>query len=32
VNDNTAQLACRVMLDVVGTLIANGHIGHRNNT
>ncbi|MGB6909126.1 MAG: arginase family protein [Methyloceanibacter sp.] len=30
VNDNTAQLACRVILDVVGTLISNGHIGHRN--
>jgi agmatinase len=30
VNDNTAQLACRVMLDVVGTLIATGHLGHRN--
>jgi agmatinase len=30
VNDNTAQLACRVILDVVGTLIANNHIGHRD--
>ena len=30
VNDNTAQLACRVVLDAVGTLIANGHVGHRD--
>jgi agmatinase len=30
VNDNTAQLACRVILDVLGTLIANKHIGHRD--
>lgn len=30
VNDNTAQLACRVILDVIGTLIANKHIGHRD--
>ncbi len=30
VNDNTAQLACRVVLDVLGTLVANGHLGHRN--
>jgi arginase family enzyme len=30
VNDNTAQLACRVVLDVLGTLVAEGHIGHRN--
>jgi agmatinase len=29
VNDNTAQLACRVMLDVLGTLVAHGHLGHR---
>jgi agmatinase len=29
VNDNMAQLACRVILDVLGTLIANGHVGHR---
>lgn len=27
VNDNTAQLACRVILDTLGTLVANGHIG-----
>jgi agmatinase len=30
VNDNTAQLACRVVLDTLGTLVANGHLGHRN--
>ena len=30
VNDNTAQLACRVVLDVLGTLIANDKIGHRS--
>ena len=30
VNDNTAQLACRVILDVVGTLVSEGHLGHRN--
>ncbi len=30
VNDNTAQLASRVILDVLGTLVAEGHIGHRN--
>ena len=30
VNDNTAQLACRVILDTIGTLIANKHIGHRD--
>ena len=27
VNDNTAQLACRVMLDVLGTLVAEGKLG-----
>ena len=32
VNDNTAQLACRVILDTIGTLIANKHIGHRDRT
>ena len=31
VNDNTAQLACRVILDVVGTLVDRGHIGHRKD-
>jgi agmatinase len=30
VNDNTAQLACRIILDVLGTLVANGHLGHRD--
>ena len=30
VNDNTAQLAARVILDVLGTLVAHGHLGHRN--
>lgn len=29
VNDNTAQLATRVILDVLGTLIANDKLGHR---
>ena len=29
VNDNTSQLACRVVLDVLGTLTTEGHIGHR---
>jgi agmatinase len=29
VNDNTAQLACRVVLDVLGTMIAKGKLGHR---
>jgi arginase family enzyme len=30
VNDNTAQLAARVILDVLGTLVAHGHLRHRN--
>ena len=30
VNDNTAQLAARIILDVLGTLVAHGHLGHRN--
>ncbi len=29
VNDNTAQLACRVMLDVLGTMVVEGKLGHR---
>ena len=29
VNDNTAQLACRVMLDVLGVLVVEGKLGHR---
>ena len=30
VNDNTAQLAARVILGSPGTLVAHGHLGHRN--
>jgi agmatinase len=30
VNDNTAQLACRVILDVLGTLVVEGKLGHRS--
>jgi agmatinase len=30
VNDNTSQLGCRVILDVLGTLVVEGHIGHRD--
>jgi agmatinase len=30
VNDNTSQLACRVMLDVLGTMVVEGKIGHRD--
>ena len=29
VNDNTSQLACRVMLDVLGTMVVEGKLGHR---
>ena len=29
VNDNTAQLAYRVMLDVLGTMVVEGKLGHR---
>jgi arginase family enzyme len=29
VNDNTAQLACRVMLDALGTMVAEGKLGAR---
>jgi hypothetical protein len=29
VNDNTAQLACRVMLDALGTMCVEGKLGHR---
>lgn len=29
VNDNTAQLACRVILDVLGTMVVEGKLGHR---
>ena len=30
VNDNTSQLACRVMLDALGTMVVEGKIGHRD--
>ena len=30
VNDNTSQLGCRVILDVLGTLVVEGKIGHRD--
>ena len=30
VNDNTSQLGCRVILDVLGALVVEGHIGHRD--
>lgn len=30
VNDNTSQLACRVILDVLGTMIVEGKLGHRD--
>ena len=30
VNDNTSQLACRVMLDVLGTMVVERKIGHRD--
>src|SRR5262249_15049685 len=29
VNDNTAQLACRVILDARGTMVVEGKLGHR---
>ncbi len=29
VNDNTSQLACRVILDTLGTLVVEGKLGHR---
>ncbi len=29
VNQNTSQLACRIVLDVLGTLITEGKLGHR---
>lgn len=29
VNDNTSQLACRVILDTLGALVSNGHLGAR---
>lgn len=30
VNDNTSQLACRVILDTLGTLVTEGKLGHRD--
>ena len=30
VSDMTAQLGCRAMLDVLGTLVTEGLLGHRN--
>ncbi len=30
VNDNTSQLACRVILDALGTMVAERKIGHRD--
>ena len=30
VNDNTSQLACRVMLDALGAMVSEGKIGHRD--
>jgi len=30
VNDNTSQLACRVILDVTAAMVANGKLGHRS--
>jgi agmatinase len=31
VNDNTSQLACRVILDVLGTMVVEGKLGHRSD-
>lgn len=30
VNDNTSQLATRVILDTLGTMVTEGHLGHRD--
>ncbi len=30
VNQNTSQLACRIILDVLGTLVTEGKLGHRS--
>ena len=30
VNQNTSQLACRIVLDVLGTLTTEGKLGHRS--
>ena len=31
VNDNTSQLACRVILDVLSAMVVNGKLGHRDD-
>lgn len=31
VNDNTSQLACRVILDVLGSMVVAGKLGHRDS-
>ncbi len=31
VNDNTSQLACRVILDVLSAMVAAGKLGHRDD-
>jgi len=31
VNDNTSQLACRVILDALGTMVVEGKLGHRDD-
>lgn len=30
VNDNTSQLAARIILDAIGTMVTEGKLGHRN--
>ena len=30
VNDNTSQIACRVILDTIGTMVSAGKLGHRD--
>jgi agmatinase len=30
VSDMTAQLGCRAIMDVLGTLVAEGKLGHRS--
>ncbi len=31
VNDNTSPLACRLILDVLDTLVVEGKLGHRSD-
>ena len=31
VNDNTSQLACRVILDALGTMVVESKLGHRQD-